>query len=563
MPPLATSLSNVLFLTPASSTRNTLQPSGNFTGLVLKNNASQVLPLVTYKTSGGVNLAEWGPAGLNMIPGATDAYAIQIDRSVNPATTSNSLYGIFLKDTAANDGKLLAIDHYGTGDATNAEAYAIDIANRPGANSPLVIHDYSAVSPTVQVDNTAGGSAFLRLKSTENPILSPGTWGSSPYMEFLGVVPIGTTTTVTTGAASATQLVGNTAGMVANKVLYFVTAGVERIIQSVTDGTHVVLTATVTTTSGETVRIGYSTKVTTGAASATQTVDDTTGMLAGNLLGFATAGVTRTIQSVTNGTTVVLTSSVTTVTGEYVRIGGLTSSWGNLDKDLIFHCTNAGKSWTFTADSTYATPALKVSQSNNADGLLIGHSGTGSKYGLEIVETGGSQACLINSNVSAAAGLYPLEVQGWNYGPKFSMSQNATNAALTLVKSGNSTGVVMYIKNAGTGVSLSIEDNSGNVKASVTQAGLGTFAGLSITDATDIALATTTGTKIGTATSQKLGFWNVTPIIQPAGALQAAPAAYVTGAFGLDSNAHMQALYDLVVAIRTALVNSGIMKGAA
>ena len=74
---------------------------------------------------------------------------------------------------------------------------------------------------------------------------------------------------------------------------------------------------------------------------------------------------------------------------------------------------------------------------------------------------------------------------------------------------------------------------------------------------------TTTGTKIGTATGQKLGFWNATPIIQPAGATQAAPAAYVTGAFGLDSDANMQALYDLVVAMRTALVNSGIMKGAA
>jgi hypothetical protein len=36
-------------------------------------------------------------------------------------------------------------------------------------------------------------------------------------------------------------------------------------------------------------------------------------------------------------------------------------------------------------------------------------------------------------------------------------------------------------------------------------------------------------------------------------------AAYVTGAFGLDSDAHMQALFDLVVAIRAALVADGIM----
>ena len=33
--------------------------------------------------------------------------------------------------------------------------------------------------------------------------------------------------------------------------------------------------------------------------------------------------------------------------------------------------------------------------------------------------------------------------------------------------------------------------------------------------ATNIVTDTTTGTKIGTATSQKIGFWNKTPIIQP------------------------------------------------
>ena len=38
---------------------------------------------------------------------------------------------------------------------------------------------------------------------------------------------------------------------------------------------------------------------------------------------------------------------------------------------------------------------------------------------------------------------------------------------------------------------------------------------LTLGDAVDIALNTSTGTKIGTATGQKLGFWNVTPVIQP------------------------------------------------
>jgi len=39
--------------------------------------------------------------------------------------------------------------------------------------------------------------------------------------------------------------------------------------------------------------------------------------------------------------------------------------------------------------------------------------------------------------------------------------------------------------------------------------------GLTMADATDIILNTTTGTKIGTSTSQKLGFYNATPVVRP------------------------------------------------
>lgn len=46
---------------------------------------------------------------------------------------------------------------------------------------------------------------------------------------------------------------------------------------------------------------------------------------------------------------------------------------------------------------------------------------------------------------------------------------------------------------------------------------------------------------------------------QAAAASGGALAAYATGAFGLDSNAHMTALFNLVVAMRAALVANGIM----
>lgn len=118
----------------------------------------------------------------------------------------------------------------------------------------------------------------------------------------------------------------------------------------------------------------------------------------------------------------------------------------------------------------------------------------------------------------------------------------------------------------------------------------------------NVVAGTTTGIKVGTATTQKLGFWNATPVIQPAAAAQAAAAAQtqdtVTDSTGGSASttlaaitagaayaqADMEAVKDALASIaaqlakiktdvaniktlqdatRTALVNTGIMKGAA
>ena len=55
--------------------------------------------------------------------------------------------------------------------------------------------------------------------------------------------------------------------------------------------------------------------------------------------------------------------------------------------------------------------------------------------------------------------------------------------------------------------------------ASLAGAGINT-AGFTMNDAANIAAGTSTGTKVGTATTQKLGFWNATPVVQPSGAAQ-------------------------------------------
>jgi hypothetical protein len=102
--------------------------------------------------------------------------------------------------------------------------------------------------------------------------------------------------------------------------------------------------------------------------------------------------------------------------------------------------------------------------------------------------------------------------------------------------------------------------------------------GGSMAEGANITLGTSTGTKIGTATTQKLGFWNATPIVQPSGALQGtvtdstgSSASGTIPAIRNDTTAHcasdaadgLHVLYGLVNAMRSALVNSGIMKGSA
>lgn len=95
------------------------------------------------------------------------------------------------------------------------------------------------------------------------------------------------------------------------------------------------------------------------------------------------------------------------------------------------------------------------------------------------------------------------------------------------------------------------------------------LAAATLLDGGNIVVGTGTGTKLGTAASQKLGFWNTAPIIQPASADQAVLAldADVTGLDTVDLaavNANFAAIQTLLNEIRTnVLVASGLMKGAA
>lgn len=65
-------------------------------------------------------------------------------------------------------------------------------------------------------------------------------------------------------------------------------------------------------------------------------------------------------------------------------------------------------------------------------------------------------------------------------------------------------------------------DGSTTPLASFGAAGALTVPGVTVTDATNIVVGTTTGTQIGTSTSQKLGFYGATPVVRPSGDISTA-----------------------------------------
>lgn len=187
---------------------------------------------------------------------------------------------------------------------------------------------------------------------------------------------------------------------------------------------------------------------------------------------------------------------------------------------------------TFTG--TVNCAALTASGLITADGSILAANGAGGG-------TGGLQV----GDMGAGASSY--------YGIAHSSNATTTNYALIQNASGQTA------INAKTGQTVSLGINN-SVKLTLAATTL-TFA-----DAVNMVFNATTGTKIGTAITEKIGFYGVTPIAQRAGAAQAAVAT--TGAtnitpFGYTTAAQADAIVTLVNELRAWAVAQGFIKGAA
>jgi hypothetical protein len=104
--------------------------------------------------------------------------------------------------------------------------------------------------------------------------------------------------------------------------------------------------------------------------------------------------------------------------------------------------------------------------------------------------------------------------------PAFAVDSSTASQVAGLKVTGAATGgtVALVATDSGSNTNLTINaKGSGTLTlGNVSTGGVVLGSDTTITEAKNIVLGTTTGTKIGTGATQKLGFYNATPVVQPA-----------------------------------------------
>ncbi len=137
-------------------------------------------------------------------------------------------------------------------------------------------------------------------------------------------------------------------------------------------------------------------------------------------------------------------------------------------------------------------PVLKINASTSsvATGLGVTGAAEGAGLALVVISSGTDEALTINAKGSGAIGI-----------------GSVSTGAVTITPATTITGAVTCSSTL-----------SCTAFTATSIAGTGTIAAtghITMSDAKNIVVNTSTGTKIGTATTQKLGFWNATPVVQP------------------------------------------------
>jgi hypothetical protein len=164
-----------------------------------------------------------------------------------------------------------------------------------------------------------------------------------------------------------------------------------------------------------------------------------------------------------------------TGTGDFFQLREMGTSIMRLDKDIVFRIGGtkvatflhtAAKALSVQAASTYNGEAMDVTKAGTGAGtaLKVNNSGTG--IGVHINQIGAGQGFKVSANLAANAGIYPVLVEGWDYGPSFSTVENG-GTTLNLTKNGTGAGAALSVTNKGTGQSAAFKNAAGAILSSI------------------------------------------------------------------------------------------------
>jgi len=247
-------------------------------------------------------------------------------------------------------------------------------------------------------------------------------------------------------------------------------------------------------------------------------------------------------------------STVTRSTGSRIVFGKWVAA-NLLDTAMGY---NAGELWFSTLDTTYNISFYAASGSGgttirygrfNGNGLTLDAIPSATVSNLLVSAPSGTRGAWMNFGTIGAAA--PTITTSRSEGTKIVLRPFFTSGSETDFAIGYNTGDV-WLSTASTSYTISMYAGATRVAWFSGAANVG----LTFADGYNIVFNATTGTKIATATTQKLAFWNKTPIVQPTTSITG--ATRVGGAGTTVTTTDTYGGYTLAQ-IAAALVNTGIL----
>jgi len=259
---------------------------------------------------------------------------------------------------------------------------------------------------------------------------------------------------------------------------------------------------------------------TTATASSTGNLTITTGTLVANLEGNVTGNVTGNADTVTNGVTLTGTQSLTNKTLTSPTL--TTPALGTPASGVLTNCSGL--------------PAANITVGTMASGMTLVAPVLGTPASGTLTNCSGLPAANITVGTMASGMTLVAPVLGT---PASGTLTNCSGLPAANITVGTmASGMTLVAPVLGTPASgtltnctfPTLNQNTTGSAATVTTAGqpnitsVGTLTGLTMADEGNIVVNATNGTKIGTATTQKLGFFDATPVAQQSNIADASSA---------------------------------------